>query len=170
MPRFDPATLEFVDRLTLTDEHVAHLREWIAALRSGSYTQGKGALRTRDRHTGQLHYCCLGVGCDTFDPTAWYDTPPSETGLSEVFRFGSREVSSPEKSSCSALTAKAQDHFGLTHSGALNISTPDGRSTFDFIYLNDVADFTFEDIATTLERAIATFRPDLTAERTPHAP
>ena len=31
---------------------------WVAALRSGDYTQGKGALRRGDE------YCCLGVLCD----------------------------------------------------------------------------------------------------------
>jgi len=33
--------------------------KWVAALRSGEYVQGRGALR-RDDNT----YCCLGVLCD----------------------------------------------------------------------------------------------------------
>ena len=36
------------------------------ALRSGNYKQGRGALRTEDDE-----YCCLGVMCDTIDPTGW---------------------------------------------------------------------------------------------------
>ena len=32
--------------------------QWIAALRSGEYTQGRYNLRTREGH-----YCCLGVLC-----------------------------------------------------------------------------------------------------------
>ena len=38
---------------------------WVAALRSGKYEQGRGALRTGDT------YCCLGVACDLIDPIAW---------------------------------------------------------------------------------------------------
>ncbi len=33
---------------------------WIAALRSGVYTQAQGSLRSRDA------FCCLGVACDIF--------------------------------------------------------------------------------------------------------
>jgi hypothetical protein len=32
--------------------------QWVAALRSGDYTQGQGSLKTRDGS-----YCCLGVLC-----------------------------------------------------------------------------------------------------------
>jgi hypothetical protein len=33
--------------------------EWVAALRSGQYKQGEGALRDK-----KDHYCCLGVLCE----------------------------------------------------------------------------------------------------------
>lgn len=33
--------------------------EWVAKLRSGEYTQGRGNLRSRDNK-----FCCLGVLCD----------------------------------------------------------------------------------------------------------
>lgn len=36
---------------------------WIAALRSGEYQQGIGALRKVDSN-GTIHHCCLGVLCD----------------------------------------------------------------------------------------------------------
>ena len=39
--------------------------KWLAALRSGKYEQGFGALKTPSGH------CCLGVLCDVIDPTAW---------------------------------------------------------------------------------------------------
>ena len=39
--------------------------EWVAALRSGDYPQGQGALKTADG------YCCLGVLCDIVDPKGW---------------------------------------------------------------------------------------------------
>lgn len=34
------------------------MREWVAALRSGDYLQGRGRLKTDNQ------YCCLGVLCD----------------------------------------------------------------------------------------------------------
>jgi hypothetical protein len=40
-------------------------QRWVDALRSGTYTQGEGRLRTP---TG---YCCLGVLCDLYDPMNW---------------------------------------------------------------------------------------------------
>lgn len=36
--------------------------EWLAALRSGKYMQGRGFLRT-----GKDEFCCLGVLCDIVD-------------------------------------------------------------------------------------------------------
>lgn len=59
--------------------------KWVAALRSGEYQQGTGALKSDDK------YCCLGVLCDIFaketgkDWTALKDSPVMEfdgaTGL-----------------------------------------------------------------------------------------
>lgn len=37
--------------------------EWLAALRSGNYTQTNGALRREDK-AGGASFCCLGVLCD----------------------------------------------------------------------------------------------------------
>ena len=34
-------------------------KKWLAALRSGKYKQGRGALRSKNNE-----YCCLGVLCD----------------------------------------------------------------------------------------------------------
>lgn len=44
------------------DVPVEDIKKWVAALRSGEYKQGKGALQSKDG------YCCLGVGCDIFIP------------------------------------------------------------------------------------------------------
>lgn len=45
-----------------------NLRNWIAALRSGEYTQGKNYLRTNG---DILKYCCLGVMCDISNRGDW---------------------------------------------------------------------------------------------------
>ena len=41
--------------------------KWVAALRSGKYKQGRGALRKGDT------FCCLGVACDLIDKDGWED-------------------------------------------------------------------------------------------------
>lgn len=38
--------------------------EWIAALRSGEYVQGKDYLRTKGNDDGKVKHCCLGVLCE----------------------------------------------------------------------------------------------------------
>lgn len=43
----------------MTKTERARVRRWIAALRSGKYTQGRRALRTPEGHN-----CCLGVLCE----------------------------------------------------------------------------------------------------------
>ena len=37
-------------------------QQWVAALRSGDYKQGKSVLHNQDTNT----YCCLGVLCDLY--------------------------------------------------------------------------------------------------------
>ena len=49
---------------TKTKTPVERLEEWIAALRSGKYKQGKDSLRAG------RNYCCLGVACVLTHP--WY--------------------------------------------------------------------------------------------------
>lgn len=44
--------------------------QWVAALRSGKYVQGRGALRHQG-HDGVDTYCCLGVLCDVAIPNGW---------------------------------------------------------------------------------------------------
>lgn len=39
--------------------------EWVAALRSGEYTQGTGALKYTNNGFA-ARYCCLGVACEVF--------------------------------------------------------------------------------------------------------
>lgn len=39
-------------------------RRWVAALRSGDYVQGRGALRRPPTPLQSTEYCCLGVLCE----------------------------------------------------------------------------------------------------------
>jgi hypothetical protein len=38
--------------------------DWLSALRSGEFEQGKGYLKVRDPDTGKCELCCLGVLCE----------------------------------------------------------------------------------------------------------
>ena len=61
-------------------------KRWVAALRSGDYTQGKGALRRGDG------FCCLGVLCDV------YRIEKGEEWVrdgDEIWLFGGRAVDLP---------------------------------------------------------------------------
>lgn len=49
----------------ITPEQIAHVEEWIAALRSGEYKQTAGTLKD-DRG-----FCCLGVACDISKLDEW---------------------------------------------------------------------------------------------------
>ena len=42
------------------------IKEWVKALRSGEYQQGRGCLRSRDDK-----FCCLGVLCDLTNRKEW---------------------------------------------------------------------------------------------------
>lgn len=42
-------------------------QQWVAALRSGEYQQGRGVLRKDDK------FCCLGVLCDISELYTWSD-------------------------------------------------------------------------------------------------
>ena len=54
-------------------------KKWVAALRSGKYMQGDGALRKVEYDcddegnevAGPERFCCLGVLCDIVEPKKW---------------------------------------------------------------------------------------------------
>jgi len=47
------------------EEQTEHRKQWVEALRSGKYQQGKGRLRNGDK------FCCLGVACDISGLGQW---------------------------------------------------------------------------------------------------
>src|ERR1019366_5757179 len=51
----------------LTQEQKDTRKKWIEALRSKTYTQGVGALKSNGKH------CVLGVLCEIIDPSDWHD-------------------------------------------------------------------------------------------------
>jgi hypothetical protein len=57
--------------------------KWVAALRSGEYSQGESALKKDGK------FCCLGVLCDTIDPSGWSE--PEKTGYTRYTFEGSSD-------------------------------------------------------------------------------
>ena len=47
------------------------VKEWVKALRSNEYRQGKGSLCVEDEINGESYYCCLGVACDMLVDEDW---------------------------------------------------------------------------------------------------
>lgn len=63
---------------------------WVAALRSGKYTQGQGTLRLEK--DGVCKHCCLGVLCDLYNPELWQGpTSYSSTMDGDYIRYGTPE-------------------------------------------------------------------------------
>ena len=51
------------------------VKEWVKALRSGEYRQGKGSLCNENVTSGECVYCCLGVACDILIEGDWTKPP-----------------------------------------------------------------------------------------------
>lgn len=49
--------------------------DWVAALRSGDYRQGNGALRWQSPIEKLDHFCCLGVLCDLAEKSEVVGSP-----------------------------------------------------------------------------------------------
>lgn len=103
--------------------------KWIAALRSGDYKQGKGALRKKDDT-----YCCLGVLCAILGIEA---REPPPTG--NVYTFG------------------VDRNFGVLPTEAIvaaGMHSCDGIvGTMSLSIMNDAfGGYSFNDIANVIER------------------
>lgn len=103
--------------------------KWVAALKSGSYKQGRERLRSKDT------YCCLGVFCDISGKGKW-----------EGNEFGQYiyRLNSPDKRGYRELihylTSSFCNEYGI-----------DEDKTRDLAMMNDRGS-SFEDIAEKIER------------------
>lgn len=113
--------------------------KWIAALRSGDYVQGQGALRRGDK------YCCLGVLCDLKlreDGQEWFHRPGIST-------YEIRVEGEDPYCENAELPDYIQEWAGLENAvGWFTKSIGDYDS---LIGLNDDAHYTFEQIADVIE-------------------
>lgn len=63
-------------------------RAWVAALRSGQYKQGQGALCKINGK--ERRFCCLGVLCDLGKSKSWVPSPLAEDGQMLAFHQDGR--------------------------------------------------------------------------------
>lgn len=125
--------------------------EWLPALRSGDYTQGTSSLHNLKDNT----WCCLGVACDLL---AKQNLLPNRT--EELTSDNPVHLWGPEMYE-GTLPTIAQEHLGISSLGAFTPAiTHRGRRLYQLSQLNDLARFTFDEIADFIEETI-----DPTTER-----
>ena len=115
-------------------------KAWVAALRSGDYTQTKKMLH-RVTPENVPSFCCLGVACKLYIDSVGGNWDTIRRGAwNEQVRFTDNEGASAD----SDLTPAVMDWLGLADSeGAYCVGT--------LVSLNDNLDFTFDQIADAIE-------------------
>ncbi len=116
-------------------------KEWVAALRSGDYKQGRGSLRHNDA------YCCLGVLCELHAKNTEGEFAKGLDGEWAYFADGvGKGVHYPKKD----MPPRAiMDWAGLDRNGVTFV-TINGRSA-ELPTHNDSFDATFDKIADAIE-------------------
>lgn len=108
-------------------------KEWVAALRSGEFKQGRYSLRT-----GDDKYCCLGVGCELAARSGVID-PPTRNYTQDNYVYGN---------SNGFLPAEVQKHLGMSSpAGSYNL----GDRKCGLYDDNDTILMTFAEIADIIE-------------------
>src|SRR5690606_10344654 len=117
------------------EKRVAYLQEWVDALRSGKYVQGKYRLHSIE--SDQDNFCCLGVACHIFAERE--NLHKEQTKIGHV-SYNTLLCSLPDRLS---------EVLGINHIGELkkrvsNCGTLTG--------LNDHIEMTFAEIADVIEQ------------------
>lgn len=119
--------------------------EWLAALRSGEYSQGHQRLRTEDNQ-----HCCLGVLSDLAVKAGVAKWELGSSGWAVVPPDQSYESAKPEAFGHGLLPKFIRDWSGLTtDNGTYCKNEKLGSLTYD----NDHGD-SFEEIANTIEECL----------------
>lgn len=132
----------------LPELDTATLRNWVTKLRSGEYTQAQSTL-----HPYKGGFCCLGVLCDMVSPEAWDTEAENDEGYivnegDEIYWIDpdadeTLYGASHQRMSESSLPESLRDRLGLC----------DHEVDF-LVELNDNLEYSFEQIADSIERYI----------------
>jgi hypothetical protein len=122
-------------------------KEWVAALRSGKFNQGSGALR--DTFSDTETFCCLGVACHLLRPNLWQNVPNEPFKFRMNHGFDDHELAEldcdrpdfPKQQGAYMPKALAEE-IGLTVLDQKRlVDMNDGSSTFD-----EIADYIEENL------------------------
>jgi len=132
------------------------IKEWVKALRSGEYTQGKRALRDTENK-----FCCLGVLCDitkeklNLEWGLWADEIADELVEGEVYHIGKEKCGGVLPFEVSQYLGAELDHRVVIKTDNSKIPEEVNNSLrFNYTYLTDLNDdygLTFNEIADILE-------------------
>ena len=114
-------------------------RQWVEALRSGNYQQGKIKLRKNDS------YCCLGVGCEMFLGDGTAKEPYVSRDDAEVYVVYAWEGSTASAPKRLVEILKLKTALGETQLHSFDYDEPDSLSS-----MNDHGK-TFAEIADAIE-------------------
>ena len=131
----------------MPNELNANAQKWVDALRSGKYTQTRGALRNDEGNNPK--FCCLGVACDLYAKETNVDGwRKIETGLNTLYKFVSDESSSED-----ALPESVAEWLGLNSVEGEFDPELAGLKVSTLIALNDDHDmrYDFKKIADVIE-------------------
>lgn len=114
---------------------------WIAALRSGDYERGHGALKRDGK------YCCLGVACEVYRQMTGKGSWEQKSEEDTVFK------AEDDLEAKSFLPIEVSQFFGINSRGAhFHFTVSKGERQFGCLTsMNDSGLFTFADIADFIE-------------------
>lgn len=123
--------------------NIEHVKQWVAALRSGKYEQGIGLLRAMTPDGAR--YCCLGVGCEEAGIISWDEEHDvSDDGRSARF-YGAEETGDvPPAELYAWIWDGPGDQQTIAHDSL----------TSNLMLLNDVLGGSFSEIADYIEQEL----------------
>lgn len=110
-------------------------KKWVAALRSGKYTQGRSVLNQNDRA-----FCCLGVACEV----------AIESGIPVEKKISGFGQTRKYNNASTVLPSLVMDWLGLESASGSFHRTVGGLHS-SLVSVNDSAQFTFNEIADLIE-------------------
>ena len=130
----------------MPNELNANAQKWVDALRSGKYTQTRGALRSDEGNNPK--FCCLGVACDLYAKETSMDGwwRKSKNGEFPLYKFVSGCSSSED-----ALPILVAEWLGLKTVEGAFIPDHTGLRLGSLIALNDDLRLDFAQIADIIE-------------------
>ncbi len=123
--------------------------KWVAALRSGKYVQGKGALAKDGR------FCCLGVAADLLAPDRWRSSPDGTKINQEVHDLDENKetvnIEQLSKDACERIDLPVEAQEVL-----YNLNDGGERTTFAYLLGIEVDGYShsFEYIANIIEEKL----------------